>query len=74
VTARCRAVAALRRDNERHASLDVMPKRIEDSMRLIDQYMQRTQDIIGKRTKEEEQYDNELIILLCHIRSSANYR
>ena len=38
-----------------------MPNTTEDSMSLIDQYMQRSQDIIGERTKEEEQYDNELI-------------
>lgn len=30
-------------------------------MNLIDQYMQRSQDIIGERTPEEEKYDNELI-------------
>ena len=30
-------------------------------MGSIDQYMQRSQDIIGERTPEEEQYDNELI-------------
>ncbi|RDH80896.1 MAG: hypothetical protein DIZ78_17715 [endosymbiont of Escarpia spicata] len=30
-------------------------------MSLIDQYMQRSQDIIGERTPEEEKYDNELI-------------
>jgi DNA-binding protein H-NS len=29
-------------------------------MNLIDQYMQRSQDIIGERTPEEEKYDNEL--------------
>ncbi len=30
-------------------------------MSVIDQYMQRSQDIIGERTREEEQYDSELI-------------
>jgi hypothetical protein len=30
-------------------------------MNFIDQYMQRSQDIIGKRTPEEEKYDNEVI-------------
>jgi len=30
-------------------------------MSLIDQYFQRSQDIIGDRTPEEERYDNEVI-------------
>lgn len=30
-------------------------------MSLITQYMQNSQDIIGERTPEEEQYDSELI-------------
>jgi len=30
-------------------------------MSLIDQYMQRSQDIIGERTPEEKKYDTELI-------------
>ncbi len=30
-------------------------------MSLIDQYFQRSQDIIGDRTPDEEQYDNEVI-------------
>jgi hypothetical protein len=38
-----------------------MPNTIEDNMSLIDQYMQRSQDIVGERTREEELYDNELI-------------
>ena len=30
-------------------------------MNFIDQYMQRSQDIIGERTPAEEKYDNEVI-------------
>jgi len=30
-------------------------------MSLIDQYLQRSQDIIGERTAHEERYDNEVI-------------
>ena len=30
-------------------------------MSLIDQYFQRSQDIIGDRTPDEERYDNEVI-------------
>ena len=30
-------------------------------MSLIDQYLQRSQDIIGERTPEEVRYDNEII-------------
>lgn len=30
-------------------------------MNFLEQYMERSQDIIGERTPEEEQYDNELI-------------
>ena len=30
-------------------------------MSLIDQYLRRSQEIIGNRTESEEQYDNEVI-------------
>ena len=30
-------------------------------MNLIDQYLRRSQEIIGDRTESEEQYDNEVI-------------
>jgi len=30
-------------------------------MSLIDQYLRRSQEIIGSRTESEEQYDNEVI-------------
>ncbi len=30
-------------------------------MSLIDQYLQRSQDVIGERTSHEERYDNEVI-------------
>jgi len=33
----------------------------ELTMNLIDQYLRRSQEIIGDRTESEEQYDNEVI-------------
>ncbi len=30
-------------------------------MNQLDQYLKRSQEIIGERTKEEEKYDNELV-------------
>ena len=44
-------------------------------MNLIDQYLRRSQEIIGKRTNAEERYDNEVVKWLkkgVNIRKAIN--